>query len=236
MTYGLAQTRRRSYLGAARRIASPVRPLLYRTRPLSVNWGHERGTPIDRVYIEEFLARHRDDVHGRVLEVRDHRYTDRFGSRVARRDVLDVDPANTAATIVADLANARSIGDDTFDCFILTQTLQYIRRPQDAVRHAHRILRPGGVLLVTVPSIIRVDPDAPDNDRWRFTQASCHELFRERFGAEQIEVSTGGNVLAAIAFLSGLAAEEFSAAKLRVRDPLFPVVVLVRAVKATGGA
>jgi SAM-dependent methyltransferase len=216
----------------ARRVASPFRPLLYRTRPLSSNWGHERGTPIDRIYIDEFVSNHRGDIQGRVLEVRDRRYTDQFARGVTQRDVLDNDPTNGSATIVADLADAGSIPAETFDCFILTQTLQYIPQPSAAVSHVHRILRPGGVVLATVPSIIRIDADVPAVDRWRFTEVSCTELFGEPFGVERVEISTAGNVLAAMAFLTGMAAEEFSAAKLAVRDPRFPVVILVRAVKA----
>src|SRR5438132_2000891 len=144
-----------------RRIQRLVRPArlgtLRRTTPLSDGWGKDRGTPIDRVYIEQFLAEHRADVHGRVLEVKDNRYTTRFGSGVTRRDVLDVDATNRHATIVADLAAADAVPPDQFDCFILTQTLQYIFDLEPALRHVCRVLRPGGVLLATVPSISRVD-------------------------------------------------------------------------------
>src|SRR5215210_6981680 len=53
---------------------------LRRTRPLSANYGLERGTPVDRVYIERFLKTHAEDIHGRVLEIRDPRYTRAFGN------------------------------------------------------------------------------------------------------------------------------------------------------------
>jgi SAM-dependent methyltransferase len=220
-----------SWLQTARRIVAPVRPLLHRTTPISEHWGHERGTPIDRVYIDEFLSRHQDDIAGRVLEIRDHRYTDRFGTRVTQADVLDVDPSNPLATVIADLGGADAISSDTYDCFVLTQTLQYVRDPSAAVRHAHRILKPGGVLLATVPSIVRVDADTPEIDRWRFTELSCRDLFGEPFGDDQVEVASAGNVLAAVAFLEGLAVEELAPGKLSVRDPAFPVVILIRAVK-----
>ena len=84
---------------SARRLVAPVRPLLYRRRPFSV-WGLERGTPVDRVYIEDFLSRHRQDIHGRVLEVKDRAYTERFGTGVEQADVVDVDQENGLATIV----------------------------------------------------------------------------------------------------------------------------------------
>ena len=46
-----------------------------RVQPLSPQWGWDRGTPIDRHYIERFLETHRRDVRGSVLEVRDSNYT-----------------------------------------------------------------------------------------------------------------------------------------------------------------
>jgi SAM-dependent methyltransferase len=217
---------------AARRLVAPYRPILHRSRPFSVSWGLERGTPIDRAYIESFLAAHSSDIGGRVLEVKDTRYTDRFGKAVVRKDVLDVDAGNPQATIVADLSAADSAPSDTFDCFVLTQTLQYVPDPAAAVRHAHRLLRPNGVLLATLPSITKVEAPARAVDRWRYTEASSRELFEGVFGPTSVEISTAGNVAAAVAFLMGMAAEELPAERLAEVDPDFPVVVLVRAVKS----
>jgi SAM-dependent methyltransferase len=186
---------------------------------------------VDRHYIESFLAEHCEDIRGRVLEVQDSGYTDRFGTSVERRDVLDVDPANPKATIVADLAAADGVPGDSFDCFILTQTLHLIYDARAALRHACRLLRPGGVLLATLPAVSRISQGAAANDYWRFTPASAAALFGEVFGPERISVHSYGNVLTAIAFLAGMAREELSPRELDVRDEHFPVVVAVRAVK-----
>ena len=88
----------------ARRVVGPGWfRTMRRTTPLSDHWGRERGTPIDRYYIEQFLNTHQSDIRGSVLEVMDTRYTDLFGSDVQRSDVLDVDRDNPEATLVADL-------------------------------------------------------------------------------------------------------------------------------------
>lgn len=220
----------------AQRVRRLIRPArlgsLRRTTPLSDTWGFDRGTPVDRHYIEEFLAEHGGDIRGRVLEVQDSGYTDRFGSGVERRDVLDVDPANPRATLVADLAAADGIPADTFDCFILTQTLHLIYDAPAALGHARRLLRPGGVLLATLPAVSRVSRGVGvDGDYWRFTAASCSALFGEVFGPGQAAVRTYGNVLTAIAFLTGLAREELRRRELDAHDPFFPVIVAARAVK-----
>jgi SAM-dependent methyltransferase len=205
---------------------------LRRTTPLSDGWGYDRGAPVDRYYIEQFLDDCRADIQGHVLEVHDANYTRRFGSAVATNDVLDIDGANPNATIIADLAAADEVVADRFDCFILTQTLHLIYDVRAAIEHAHRILRPGGVLLVTVPAVSKVVEEyGAQSDFWRFTAACCSALFGDVFGEEQIEVRSYGNVLTAIAFLAGMAQEELKRTELDDHDQRFPVIVAVRAMK-----
>jgi SAM-dependent methyltransferase len=203
-----------------------------RTTPFSDRWGLDRGTPIDRHYIDAFLTRHRADVRGRVLEVGDARYTERFGSEIIARDVLDVDPTNANATLLADLADTDSFEQDSYDCFVLVQTLQYVFDVAAAIRSTRRLLRPGGVALVTVPSVTKVAASAGvEGDYWRFTTASCKRLFAAEFGEEAVDVSSHGNMLVAVAFLLGMAREELKDDELGFVDPWHPVLVTARAVK-----
>jgi hypothetical protein len=205
---------------------------LRRTRPLSDNWGFDRGTPVDRYYIEKFLGGHVDRIHGRVLEIKDSGYTRKFGRGVERADVLDVDPNNRQATFVADLSASDSTPSNAFQCFILTQTLHLIYDLHGAIRHSHRMLAPGGTLLVTLPALSRVPHgDGLNYDYWRFTIASARKLFGGIFGADNVEVKSHGNVLAGIAFLAGLACEELTTAELETYDPYFPLIVSVVATK-----
>src|SRR5262249_27189682 len=123
---------------------------LRRTSPISRVFGFDRGRPVDRYYIEGFLARNAECVRGRVLEIGDDSYTRSFGAdRVIRRDVLSVVDTNPRATIIGDLSNAPHIASNTFDCIILTQTLHLIYDVRAALATLHRILKPGGVLLAT---------------------------------------------------------------------------------------
>lgn len=203
---------------------------LYRSKPVSDNWGFDRGQPVDRYYIESFLENHRADIRGRVLEIMNSDYTDRFGSRIECADVLDVDASNQKATIIADLAAADSIPGDSFDCFILNQTLQLIYDVKSAIEHSHRILRPGGVLLATVPCLSRLAGQG-FTDYWRFTPNSVERLFGDVFGKEQVTISVFGNVLSAVAFLEGMAYEEMSKRELDRIDDRYPMLIAIRAVK-----
>jgi SAM-dependent methyltransferase len=226
--FGISDGQMRKWL---RRVTRPaVLGTLRRTSPLSDVWGCDRGSPIDRFYIERFLAEYRQDIVGRTLEVQDSRYTKRYGTAVTRCDVLDIDSSNKDATLIADLSTADHLPSDTFDCFIMTQTLQFIYDTRAAIRHAYRILRPRGVLLVTVPSVSRIDSDYTA-DYWRYTAPSCTLLFEEAFGRENTTVRSYGNVLTCISFLTGLATEELSRRELEKTDKIFPLIIGVRAVK-----
>ena len=212
---------------AARRFGS-----LRRTTPISTRYGFDRGTPVDRYYIDRFLAKHRADIRGACLEVADARYTERFGTEVDSADVLDIEAGNPHATIVADLADTAALPAERFDCFVLAQTLQYLFDVRAAIAGAHRMLRPGGVLLLTVPSVTKIDHSIGiEGDFWRFTTASCSRLLGDTFGSEHVEIRSYGNVLTAVAFLMGLACEELSPRELDYEDELFPVVVAGRAVR-----
>jgi SAM-dependent methyltransferase len=206
---------------------------LRRVTPLSVVFGYDRGQPVDRYYIENFLARHAENIRGRVLEIGDDTYTRRFGgNRVTACDMLHVTEGNPQATIVGDLAHAHHIPSDAFDCIILTQTLQLIYEVHLAVQTLHRILKPGGVLLATFPGISRISQDEwGDRWFWSFTSQSARRLFEERFPAPYIAVEAYGNVLAAAAFLYGLAAEELRQEELEYHDRYYEVLITLRALK-----
>jgi SAM-dependent methyltransferase len=207
---------------------------LRRVEPISSYFGFDRGRPLDRYYIERFLASQRAAIRGHVLEVGDNAYTQLFDDRqVTRSDVLHVDPGNPQATIVADLAHADHIPSNSFDCIILTQTLQYIYDLRSAIQTLHRILKPQGVVLATLPGISPISNDEWESSWcWSFSVLSARRLFEDTFSAAQVMVNSYGNVLVATAFLQGLSVGELRQKELDHRDPRYQVVITVRAVKS----
>jgi SAM-dependent methyltransferase len=196
---------------------------------VSGHWGYDRGLPIDRRYIEAFLAAHGDDIRGDVLEVKDDGYSRRFGHALDRVDVLDVDTANTRATVVGDLGGDLDAADASYDCFVLTQTLQYVWDVRRAIEHAHRLLRPSGVLLLTVPAVVRHEPG--DHDLWRFTRGSVERLLATQFDADAVEVQSRGNLVTTLAVAAGLSAGDLGDGAFAADDERYPVIVAARAVR-----
>ena len=223
----------RQTLADRRRRRPPSLGALRRVTPIDPNWGFERGTPIDRVYVEEFLGGHAADIRGRVLEIAAPDYTTRFGTGVEHVDILMATEGSPEATIVGDLQDAPHVPSDAFDCAIVTQTLQFVYDVRAAVATLHRILAPGGVLLVTAPGITKISghEDGIWGEWWHFTARSLRRLAEEPFGAGNVETRSYGNVLAATGFLYGLAASDLMPDEVAVHDPLYEVVIGLRAMK-----
>lgn len=202
--------------------------------PFSAQFGYDRGSQsIARYYIDEFISKMAEDIHGTVLEIGDDTYTKRCGKEIKKTDVLHVQEGNPKATIVADLTSANEIGDNTYSCIIMPQTIQFIYDFRSALMHTHRILKPNGVLLVTLSGITQISKYDMDRwgDYWRFTSLSAKKLFEEFFPADKITVKAYGNVLSAVSFLEGLSSDELKKSELDIFDPNYEVIITVRAVK-----
>jgi SAM-dependent methyltransferase len=148
--------------------------------------------------------------------------------------VLHIVTGSPQATIVADLTRADDVPSESFDCIVCIQTLQMIVDVEAALRHLARMLCPGGALLSTGSGINRIcrrEGTDPWGEYWRFTTQSARHLFGRAFPPANVRAVAYGNVLAAVAFLHGLAAEELTRDELDYEDADFEVLVAVRAVK-----
>ncbi|ANE49633.1 glycosyltransferase [Flavisolibacter tropicus] len=203
-----------------------------RVSPLSEEFGYDRGGPIDRYYIEKFLLHNAFAIKGRVLEIGDNFYTTKYGGTyVQKSDVLNI-YETPLATIVADLSDAHQLPNNAFDCIILTQTLQFIYDYKKAIETCYRILKPGGLLLLTVPGISNIDHDEwKDFWLWSFTSKSVERILLECFSPDAINVQTHGNVLSATSFLYGMGVIELTNHQLNYTDPHYQLVITATAKK-----
>ena len=201
-------------------------------QPVSRKFGYDRGTPIDRFYIEKFLERNKSCIHGHVLEIGNNFYTRKFGSHITRSEVLNVVSAE-GTTIVGNLETGENIPADTFDCIILTQSIQMIYDVKSALKNAIDALKIGGTLLVTASGISQISRYDMNRwgEYWRFTDKSLKSLLAEYVPEKNIHVKTFGNLAIAKAFLDGLADHELPKHILNHNDNDYQVVLAGRAFK-----
>src|SRR5262249_36555634 len=157
------------------------------------------GTPVDRYYIEGFLAAYSRDIRGRALEVGDASYCGKFGTGIVRQDVLHVTADNPEATIVGDLSVPGVLPEGAFDCLVVTQTLHLFSDMPTSVAAMSRALKPGGVLLLTSPGISQIDRgEWGPTWFWSPPRPAAERMFGDVFGAASVAVETRGNVYAAV--------------------------------------
>lgn len=206
-----------------------------RLTPISPVFALDRGLPIERYYIAKFLEANAADVKGRALELGDDSYIRAYGGeRVTQTDVLGY-VAGEGITVVADLSTPNDIPDNTFDCIIFTQSLQMIYEMKAAMECLHRILKPGGVLLLTTHGTSKIGRHLGRDDwgeYWHLTSQSLARLIEETFPNANTGITSYGNVLTAMCALHGMASEELTPEELDYQDDDFEVIISARVEKA----
>jgi SAM-dependent methyltransferase len=200
--------------------------------PVSRVFGFDRGTPIDRYYIEKFLKEKSPLIVGRVLEVAESHYSKKFGGQVTDYEVLHIEPSKNA-TIIGDLTKLETLPNGVIDCFICTQVFNFIFDFQKAIEGSYQLLKPGGTLLATVSGISQISRF--DADRWghywSFYPQGIERSLKNVFGENNVQIKVYGNSLAAISFLKGIAMQELTQEELDFADPDYPICISIVAKK-----
>ena len=206
--------------------------------PLDDTYGMNRGTPIDRYYIEQFLTSHKKYICGTVMEIGDREYTKKFGgNRVTDSLILDVEKENLKnRQIKGNFATGEGLLEESIDCLICTQTLPFIYDLCSAADNIVRILKRGGTALITAAGISQIIQyeKLHYGHFWSFTEQSLRRLFEENADVEFVDAVTYGNVKSSAAFLYGISCEELTQEELDFHDPNYQLIVAV-VVKKKGG-
>ena len=198
---------------------------------MSRTFGYERGLPIHRYYVQQFFERHSSQIRGRCLEFHDAGYVRAYGKGgPSRIDILDLSTENPNATIVADLTKANEVPSNSFDCIVCVHVLHLVYDADVFTRELHRLLAPGGTLLLAVPGTSMIDPNWTEYRRW--TGLGIETLLGQFFSPGSIVVERYGNSLAAAAEMRGLASDEIAPWELSAKDDLFQVEVCGLAIKS----
>ena len=187
---------------------------LSRNKPISNLFGTDRGQPVDRYYIEKFLSANSDNIRGIILEVAEDTYSRKYATKKNKEtqifETLTFNGKGKPSTIIGDLTKPETLPENRYDCFICTQTYNFIYNVKQAIAGTYFLLKNGGIVMATVAGISQISRYDMGRwgDYWRFTDKSVLNLFEEVFGKGNVEIVTFGNVLACMAFLQGVAVED----------------------------
>ncbi|MCQ2520945.1 MAG: class I SAM-dependent methyltransferase [Lachnospiraceae bacterium] len=196
---------------------------------ISRKMGCDRGTPIDRYYIEKFLSENKYAIKGTVMEIAERTYTEKFGIEVSEKLIFTADEKAKDA-IIGDLTTGEGCKSNMVDCFILTQTIPFIYEFDSAIANVIKMLKPGGVALFTLRGISMISEYDAERwgDYWGFTKQSAKRIFEKYVSENNIEVISYGNAKIATAFLYGLSQEEIEMKDYLYNDDLVPIIIGVK--------
>lgn len=200
------------------------------TQPVSNMFGSERGKAVDRYYIEKFLEENTDDIRGTVLEVANDTYTKMFGGSKVKNSIISHVKGWGNRSIKCNFETGEGVQEELADCIICTQTLQYIFDLKSAINNIYKMLKPGGVALITVPGIKPLCEY--DNEKWgefwSFTAKSMEKLCKLVCLPGNYEVFQFGNAKIATAYLYGVCCEDLSNEDFEYQDVQYPFLISAR--------
>lgn len=123
------------------------------------------------------------DVGGRLQP-----YRELLGSRV--RSYTAVDIRHSPLVDVIAQGELLPFAPDSFDLVLCTQVLEYFAEPGRAIAEIHRVLRPGGTLILSVPAAHIRDADS---ECWSFHPAGIRNLLADYSDVEVI--AEGGSII-----------------------------------------
>ena len=188
-------------------------------------FGFSRGAPVDRYYLDRFVAEIRERVVGEVLEI-GGRSANRelYGfPNVTRYQTLDMRPG-PGVDIVGDAHDPAIHPPDSVDSIVAFNVLEHCEQPWKVVENMRLWLRRGGWAFCMVPNAQRIH--AMPRDYWRALPEAVQWMFRD-FSTR--EIRQYGNPTTVIAAYLGIAAEELSRDELDEIHLDYPVATCISA-------
>ncbi|RZL04462.1 MAG: methyltransferase domain-containing protein [Rubrivivax sp.] len=154
-------------------------------------------SPLVRQHIADFIVKVHTDMPqktGKLLEIGPQERS-LVKETFSQFEYHSLDVVDTySPSFVGDITQVNSaIPDQSFDCVVCMEVLEHCIQPFDAIKELRRILKDGGLLLLSSPLNWRIHGPVPDC--WRFTEHGYKVLLKDFSNVEIDILETPGRDL-----------------------------------------
>lgn len=118
-------------------------------------------------------------------------YKDEISKYVSRYDGLDISPRTSNVKYICSVEKMDIVPSEAYDSAIALEVLEHLPHPWIALHEVHRIMKPNGVLIISVPHLSRLHEEP--HDYYRYTKYGLRKLLEDS-GFDVINISEKGGL------------------------------------------
>lgn len=130
---------------------------------------------------------------GKLIDIGcgDMPYKELILNKVTQYDTFDIERRVAEVNFVGDIQNMDMISNNSYDSAVCFEVLEHVQNPFQAIAEINRILKKGGMLILSVPHLARLHEEP--NDFFRYTKYGLRSLL-ENAGFEVLEITLQGGI------------------------------------------
>jgi len=146
------------------------------------------GTTYRRKLLDKLLEENKCYYKGIVLDIggRDRGKFKKPKNKVERWIFADIEERYNP-DIIIDVCNMKQIQDESIDVINAIELFEHVENPEKGLKECYRVLRKGGVMILSVPFLYPIHADPYDFQRW--TEEKWRKVLEEiGFEIEKFEI------------------------------------------------
>jgi len=185
------------------------------------------GASYQRKALDALLEQHKHYYKGIVLDIggRDRGKFQKPKDKVEKWIFADIESGHNP-DIVLDVAKMDGIESKSIDVINAIELFEHVENPEKSLAECHRVLKEGGMIILSVPFLFPVHGDPYDFQRWTDKKWK-EELLKAGFAIEKFEIM--GRYFTVMMEMAKVLIRQFPLGLSYLFIPAYPMLDLVAA-------